>query len=146
MEWDLDSYEVKKMANRDKNSWNKGMLVDHRGNKSSKSNQKTCSSTEEKKGSRKNKLNETRVENKTITEPLDIVILEETEDAASAKQLSRKEVSSTDTDRFNPNPKKTPLENFDIKVFFEENLYDIIDLEENRSGVKEFEDAVKKDE
>lgn len=42
--------------------------------------------------------------------------------------------------------KKTPLQQFDIAAFFEENLYDIIDLEENRSGVKEFEDAVKKEE
>lgn len=42
--------------------------------------------------------------------------------------------------------KKTPLQQFDVAAFFEENLFDIIDLEENRSGVKEFEDAVKKDE
>ncbi|MCL1949693.1 MAG: hypothetical protein FWF59_08180 [Turicibacter sp.] len=39
--------------------------------------------------------------------------------------------------------KKTPLQEFDVKAFFEENLYDIIDLEENRSGVCEFEDAYK---
>ena len=39
-----------------------------------------------------------------------------------------------------------PLPQFDVAAFFEENLFDIIDLEENRSGVKEFEDAVKKDE
>ena len=42
------------------------------------------------------------------------------------------------------------LENYDevyrVAAFFEENLFDIIDLEENRSGVKEFEDAVKKEE
>lgn len=44
------------------------------------------------------------------------------------------------------NTKKTPLQQFDVAAFFEENLYDIIDLEENRSGVKEFEDAVKKEE
>ena len=42
--------------------------------------------------------------------------------------------------------KKTPLQQFDVAAFFEENLFDIIDLEENRSGVKEFEDAVKKEE
>ena len=41
---------------------------------------------------------------------------------------------------------KTPLQQFDVAAFFEENLFDIIDLEENRSGVKEFEDAVKKEE
>ncbi len=40
------------------------------------------------------------------------------------------------------NRKKTPLQQFDIAAFFEENLYDIIDLEENRSGVQEFEEAV----
>jgi len=39
--------------------------------------------------------------------------------------------------------KKTPLQEFDVKAFFEENLYDILDLEENRSGVREFEDAYK---
>ena len=39
--------------------------------------------------------------------------------------------------------KKTPLQEFDVKAFFEENLYDIIDLEENRSGVREFENAYK---
>ena len=39
--------------------------------------------------------------------------------------------------------KKTPLQEFDVKAFFEENLSDIIDLEENRSGVREFEDAYK---
>ena len=44
------------------------------------------------------------------------------------------------------NHKKTPLQQFDVTAFFEENLFDIIDLEENRSGVKEFEDAVKKEE
>ncbi|HAX72729.1 MAG TPA: hypothetical protein DCY20_04335 [Firmicutes bacterium] len=39
---------------------------------------------------------------------------------------------------------KTPLQQFDVAAFFEEYLDDIIDLEENRSGVEEFEDAVKK--
>lgn len=43
-------------------------------------------------------------------------------------------------------PQKTPLQSFDIRGFFEENLADIIDLEENRSGVREFEEAVKKNE
>lgn len=44
------------------------------------------------------------------------------------------------------NRNKTPLQQFDIAAFFEENLYDIIDLEENRSGVQEFEEAVNNEE
>ena len=55
-------------------------------------------------------------------------------------QRETKSASSTS------NHKKTSLQQFDVAAFFEENLFDIIDLEENRSGVKEFEDAVKKEE
>lgn len=57
--------------------------------------------------------------------------------------LQKRETKSSQTMR---NHKKTPLQQFDVTAFFEENLFDIIDLEENRSGVKEFEDAVKKEE
>ncbi|MDO5794440.1 MAG: hypothetical protein Q4Q00_09690 [Turicibacter sp.] len=57
--------------------------------------------------------------------------------------LQKRETKSSQTMR---NHKKTPLQQFDVAAFFEENLFDIIDLEENRSGVKEFEDAVKKEE
>jgi hypothetical protein len=42
--------------------------------------------------------------------------------------------------------KRTPLQEFDVRAFFEENLFDIIDLEENRSGINEFEDALKNEE
>ena len=56
--------------------------------------------------------------------------------------LQKEKTSSTSTRR----AKKTPLQQFDVAAFFDEKLSDIIDLEENRSGVKEFEDAVKKDE
>lgn len=59
------------------------------------------------------------------------------------KGMLQKDTKTSSTVR---SPKKTPLQQFDIAAFFEENLYDIIDLEENRSGIKEFEDAVKKDE
>ena len=52
----------------------------------------------------------------------------------------------TQTSKTTRSHKKTPLQQFDVAAFFEENLFDIIDLEENRSGVKEFEDAVKKEE
>ena len=55
----------------------------------------------------------------------------------------QRETNSSSSTR---NHKKTPLQQFDVAAFFEENLFDIIDLEENRSGVKEFEDAVKKEE
>lgn len=44
------------------------------------------------------------------------------------------------------NRTKTPLQQFDIAAFFEQNLYDIIDLEENRSGIQEFEEAVNNEE
>ena len=37
--------------------------------------------------------------------------------------------------------KKTPLQEFDVRAFFEEHLDDIIDLEENHSGIREFEDS-----
>ena len=59
------------------------------------------------------------------------------------KGMLQKETKTSSSVR---NKKKTPLQQFDVAAFFEENLYDIIDLEENRSGVKEFEDAVKKEE
>ena len=36
---------------------------------------------------------------------------------------------------------QTPLKQFDVTQFFEENLFDIIELEENRSGIEEFEKA-----
>ena len=36
---------------------------------------------------------------------------------------------------------QTPLQQFDVTQFFEENLFDIIELEENRSGIEEFEKA-----
>lgn len=54
--------------------------------------------------------------------------------------------NSMNTDPSSGKRRKTPLEAFDVRAFFEENLYDIIDLEENRSGVREFENAVKRDE
>ncbi len=38
----------------------------------------------------------------------------------------------------------TPLQQFDMSQFFEENLFDIIELEENRSGIEEFEKAAKR--
>ena len=38
---------------------------------------------------------------------------------------------------------KTPLQQFDVTRFFEENLFDIIELEENRSGVEEFLEAAR---
>lgn len=44
------------------------------------------------------------------------------------------------------NQRKTPLQQFDVRAFFDEHLHDIIDLEENRSGIREFEDAVKWDD
>ena len=59
------------------------------------------------------------------------------------KGMLQKETKTSSSVR---NTKKTPLQQIDGAAFFEENLYDIIDLEENRSGVKEFEDAVKKEE
>ena len=59
------------------------------------------------------------------------------------KGMLQRETTSSSRTR---NHKKTPLQQFDVAAFFEENLFDIIDLEENRSGVKEFEDAVKKEE
>jgi hypothetical protein len=59
------------------------------------------------------------------------------------KGMLQKDTKTSSTVR---SSKKTPLQQFDIAAFFEENLYDIIDLEENRSGIKEFEDAVKKEE
>ena len=59
------------------------------------------------------------------------------------KGMLQRETKSFSSTR---NHKKTPLQQFDVAAFFEENLFDIIDLEENRSGVKEFEDAVKKEE
>ena len=59
------------------------------------------------------------------------------------KGMLQKETKTSSSVR---NTKKTPLQQFDVAAFFEENLYDIIELEENRSGVKEFEDAVKKEE
>ena len=59
------------------------------------------------------------------------------------KGMLQKETKTSSSVR---NTKKTPLQQVDVAAFFEENLYDIIDLEENRSGVKEFEDAVKKEE
>ncbi len=39
---------------------------------------------------------------------------------------------------------QTPLQQFDVTQFFEENLFDIIELEENRSGIEEFEKAATK--
>ena len=59
------------------------------------------------------------------------------------KGMLQRETKSSSSTR---NHKKTPLQQFDVAAFFEENLFDIIDLEENRSGVKEFEDAVKEDD
>lgn len=59
------------------------------------------------------------------------------------KGMIQKETKSSQATRQH---KKTPLQQFDVAAFFEENLFDIIDLEENRSGVKEFEEAVKEDD
>jgi hypothetical protein len=64
--------------------------------------------------------------------------------AATHPVVKAQELVSTNTDM--RGKRKTPLQEFDVRAFFEENLFDIIDLEENRSGIREFEDALKQDD
>jgi|GEM_PF-2259560 len=160
------------MVNRGKDSWNKAMLIGPKGRSTAKSSKKPYSPTSEKDGINEGewiceKDSQNATQNQLEKEIRDSdeanVHLKDFDEAQSMRNKQMRNVGSmpTRTKRSTNginngkkldssgsvrNRQKTPLESFDVKAFFEENLYDIIDLEENRSGIKEFEDAVKKDE
>lgn len=161
------------MVNRGKDSWNKAMLIGPKGRSTAKSSKKPYSPTSEKDGinegewiCEKDFLDATQNQlEKEIRDSDEVINVhpKNFDEAQFTRSKQMRNVGSmpTRTKRSTNginngknlgssgsvrNRKKTPLESFDVKAFFEENLYDIIDLEENRSGIKEFEDAVKKDE
>ena len=161
------------MVNRGKDNWNKAMLINRQG-RSAKSKRKPSSPTLERDGINEGEWicekdlrnmphNHSVKEHKNIHDIAFRMPQQNFDEMASAKSKQMRTGSSLpnrskrltngitngkkmDSSGSLLNRPKTPLEAFDVKAFFEENLYDIIDLEENRSGIKEFEDAVKKDE
>ena len=158
------------MVKRGKDNWNKAMLVDPQGNPS-RPNKKMRSSTAEKsvpiESNMRSKKDIHQTKTAKVEEPIkkteDNVSKEEKNSTTTEtsmnmrntdiKSLRNKRSINVLGGKKNPefsnpsrNRKQTPLDSFDVKAFFEENLYDIIDLEENRSGIREFEEAVKLDD